>query len=223
MGGIDPRRSFGRPDLVVYNSDWRHDQDRWPGASVVVHPPVVADDYRTTPGDAYTLIGLSERKGVSLFYALAARCPQRSFVGVKGGWGDQVVPDPLPTNVTILENTRDMRSVYGRTRVLLVPSQHESFGRVGVEAGVSGIPTIAAPGPGVEEALGAGALYAPADDPDAWVRLLDRLDDAEFYDRQSVLAREQAESWDFEAELDRVEEMVLYLVTRRTGAADDRH
>lgn len=211
MGGLNVRRTFGRPDLVVYNAAWRRDRDGWPGPSVVVHPRVVAADYRTTPGNECTLIGLSERKGVSLFYALAARCPERRFLGVKGGWGDQVVPDPLPANVTILENTGDMRSVYGRTRVLLLPSKHESFGRVAVEAGFSGIPTIANPGPGVEEALGCAGLFARADDLDAWVSLLDRLDDPGVYEHQSALAREQAESWDQTAEIDSFERRLLDL------------
>ena len=51
------------------------------------------------------------------------------------------------------------QSVYARTRLLLMPSRSESFGRVGLEAAASGIPTIASPVEGVPEVLGDCALF----------------------------------------------------------------
>ena len=40
----------------------------------------------------------------------------------------------------VVDHTTDMRSVYAQTRVLLVPSVYESYGRVALEAAASGIP-----------------------------------------------------------------------------------
>ncbi|MFE4971343.1 glycosyltransferase [Kitasatospora sp. NPDC056651] len=51
--------------------------------------------------------------------------------------------------------------VYARSRVVLMPSSHESWGRVGVEAFASGIPVIAHPTPGLAECLGHAGIYVP--------------------------------------------------------------
>lgn len=60
-------------------------------------------------------------------------------------------------NVTITTNTGDMRSVYGRARVLLVPSLWwESGPRVIVEALLNGVPVIGSDAGGIPEVLGAG-------------------------------------------------------------------
>src|SRR5690606_41582358 len=103
-------------------------------------------------------------KGAETFYALAGRCPQTRFLGGKGGYGVQILPrgnNALP-NVEIVEHLPPERmrdEVYARTRVLLMPSAYESWGRVGVEAMCSGIPVIAHLTAGLRESLGdAGAF-----------------------------------------------------------------
>jgi len=48
-------------------------------------------------------------------------------------------------NVTHHPNVHDMREVYGRARIILMPSLYESYGRVAVEALATGIPSIVAP------------------------------------------------------------------------------
>ena len=223
MGGADAHAGADRPDLLVFSAEWLRARDRSGARSVVLHPRVDAAKVTTTPGTAVTLIGLSERKGAATFAALARRCPDRELLGVRGGWGDQVVPDPIPPNVRIIDNQADVRVVYAQTRVLLLPSSHESFGRVAVEAGCSGIPTIAAPGPGVEEALGDAGLYAASDDIEAWSRHLDALDDPEVYAHHSDLARVNAKRWDFDGELADFEaellDLVLVASRRAAGSA----
>ncbi|WP_262928542.1 glycosyltransferase family 4 protein [Streptomyces sp. CBMA152] len=44
--------------------------------------------------------------------------------------------------------------VYSRSRVILMPSLYESWGRVAVEAFASGIPVIAHTTPGLVESMG---------------------------------------------------------------------
>jgi glycosyltransferase involved in cell wall biosynthesis len=80
-----------------------------------------------------------------------------------------------------------MREVYRQTKLLLMPSSYESWGRVAVEAAASGIPTLAAATPGLLEALGDAGTFIdtpmefhehwqdPSKDVDAWERGLRRL------------------------------------------------
>ena len=127
----------------VHNSEWLADALPEVPRSLIVRPPIFSDEYRVTPGDHVTLINLSADKGAHVFYGLAERMPGVKFLGVVGAHGEQIVRDDLP-NVEILQHTgnREMRDrVYGRTRVLLMPSVYESWGRCAVEALASGIPT----------------------------------------------------------------------------------
>lgn len=169
-----------RPSLVVFNSDWvKASLARFgePRESVVMRPPLTPDRHVVpSTGDALTLCNLNADKGAELFYKLAESMPERQFLGVVGGHGKQVVRRHLP-NVEIAAHSPDMKRVWSKTRVLLMPSIYESYGLTAVEAGINGIPTIANPTPGLKENLGVGGLFADRDDPDAWVRLIGYLDD----------------------------------------------
>jgi glycosyltransferase involved in cell wall biosynthesis len=201
MGGLQPASAAGRPDLVVYNAEWMREQHPWPGDTTVLHAPVFAERYRTTPGDAITLVNLNELKGGPVLAAMASALPRHRFLGVLGDYGEQIVPDPLPANVEIVPTTPDIRTVLTRTRILLMPSRFETFGRLSLEAAASGIPTIAAPVAGLREALGDAGIWAPRDDPDAWADQIRRLDDPAAYAEASRRARERSEFWDPEHEL----------------------
>jgi glycosyltransferase involved in cell wall biosynthesis len=174
------------PALAVVNSEWMaEDFTAWwlyeRGARpmppmLVVRPPVVPAEYATKPGACVTLINLCADKGSDTFYGLAKRFPQRQFLGVVGAYGTQQRLD-LP-NVEILEHVPGDRmrdEVYARTKVLLMPSIYESYGRCGIEAACAGIPTIAHPTAGLLESLGDAGSFADRDDLDAWEADLTRL------------------------------------------------
>lgn len=197
--GEVPRR--GRPDLLVFNSETARASAAWKGASAVLHPPVFPDRYATERGEEILLVNLSEFKGARVFYELANRLPRHGFIGLPGGWGDQIIPDMMPSNVEILEATADMRSVYARARLVLMPSVNESFGRVAIEAACSGIPTIAAPVPGLREALGDGGIFVEREDINGWVRAIQALDDPSAYSVASQHAMSRAELFAAEREL----------------------
>jgi glycosyltransferase involved in cell wall biosynthesis len=168
------------PDLMIPVADHILAAHGSPPHGMVVRPPIDAAPYRTEPGSAVTLVNLSEWKGAEVFYALAERMPQTLFLGVRG-WGEQIVPEVLPANVEIVGPTDDMRSVYGRTRVLLTPSWSEGFPRTPLEAAASGIPVIAHPCAGLREALGDAGIYADRADTDAWRMALESLADPTTY------------------------------------------
>lgn len=195
--------------LTVFNSQHVADQlGELCGRSIVVPPPVAAAEYATTPGDAVTLVNLSEDKGAEIFYQLAERIPDRSFLGVRGGYGVQVTPhgpDDLP-NVEVIDHVPPhlMREqVYARTRILLMPSAHESWGRTGVEALTSGIPVIAHPTPGLQESLAQAGTFCDRHDIDAWEQALRALLDGRRWRAASRKAKARAEQLDPADDLDR--------------------
>lgn len=200
----------GTTALAVYNSAWMegeaqvylHGRARRPQRTLVVRPPVWPAEYRTTRGDAITLVNCSRDKGGRVLAALAARNPHRAFLAVEGGYGRQEPPD-LP-NVGVLPHMdgRQIRdAVYARTRLLLMPSVYESWGRVGVEAMCSGIPVIAHPTPGLAESLGAAGIFADRDDLEAWQAAIERLDQPSAYAAASAAAAARAAALDPAADL----------------------
>ena len=72
--------------------------------------------------------------------------------------GDRIVQ--APPNVDVQPPTRDIRSIYARTKLLLMPSVCESYGRVAIEAAMSDIPTIAADLLGIREATAGKSMSA---------------------------------------------------------------
>lgn len=176
--------------LVVYNSEWmRADVEAWwrttqgsdPPPGLVIRPPIRQELYRVTPPSAkngyVTLINLYAEKGPDVFYALAQKYPQQKFLGVKGAYGAQIIRRDLP-NVEFMEHVpahQMAAKVYSHTRILLMPSSYESYGRCGVEAACSGIPTIAHPTPGLRESLNRGGNFCDLSDIPAWVATLGQL------------------------------------------------
>lgn len=142
---------------------------RMRGPHVVVHPPVWADQHATTPGDRVTLVNPIPAKGAAMFYELARRMPDVDFLAVEGGYQQHEQVREDLANVSWQPHTANMRNdAWSRTRVLLMPSAEESYGMAAIEAAASGIPTIAAPTPGLVEALGDGGTFVDVDDIDAW-------------------------------------------------------
>lgn len=201
------------PTLAVFNSRWM--ADLFAGLtsrSIIIPPPVHMAAYATTPGDAVTLINLFESKGSKTFYALAERFPDQLFLGVRGAYGTQHLREA--PNVEILDHIDGdhmAAKVYARTRILLMPSIYESYGRTALEAACSGIPTIAHPTEGLKESLGAAGIFCDRDDIDAWESALRSLADGRKWNgasrRAKKRARELAPEEDLARWCDAVEEV----------------
>ncbi|MEU8870440.1 glycosyltransferase [Streptomyces javensis] len=220
--GMSANLDLGRPSAVWFPSRACRDHYLYRGRALVLPPPVDPGRYRTTPGGLVTLNGTTAAKGADILAAVAERMPDRQFLTVRTLWHD---PVPLPGNVTVIDRT-EPRAVYARTRVLLIPSQTESWGRVGVEAMCSGIPVLAAPLPGIREALGDAAAYIPREDIDGWVAALGRLDDEAAYAAAVERARAHTTRLDYAANLAAFERTCRSLARRvpakrraRTGPA----
>ncbi|MET9818336.1 glycosyltransferase family 4 protein [Streptomyces sp. NPDC006355] len=212
--GMSPRLELGRPDLAWFPSRACAEHYPYRGPSLVLPPPVDPARYRTTPGGLVTLNGTTAAKGADVLAAVAERMPERGFLAVRTPWHEEVT---LPRNVEVVDRT-EPRAVYARTRLLLMPSVTESWGRVGVEAMLSGIPVIAAPLPGIREALGEAAVYVPREDPDGWVGQVLRLDDEAAYAEASARALEHTAGVDYPADLAAFERACTDIVHPRRPA-----
>lgn len=187
-------------DLLVFNSHASRDKCHRVGSSVVCPPPVNPDDHRVpSTGDEITIVNCSPAKGIRTVAECARRLPDMKFLGVLGGYDTQV----RPSDVEIIAPQSDMRAVWGRTRVLLMPSKYETWGMVGVEAMCNGIPVIAHPTPGLQESLGDAGIWADRDDPDAWVDHLEALSDPVVYREASARATRRVAELDPRGSLER--------------------
>jgi glycosyltransferase involved in cell wall biosynthesis len=220
------RELVNRFVYVVYNSEFTKVACKYPNPSCIVHPPVDSTRYRVgekkpakvkikgvktievqtikqedkpvKSGKKITLINLFERKGGLFFNDLIRLMPDYEFLGVEGGYGKQEKSN-LP-NVTYMENTPDARNIYSQTRILLMPSQYESYGRTGIEAFCSGIPVIATPTPGLLESLGDAGIFCSLESPLKWVEAIKKLDDEKYYSEVSKKCIERAKDIEINSE-----------------------
>lgn len=191
----------------VYNSEWMKASLEAPynkphPLGTIVRPAVFAEQYKVKPGNLITLINLNEDKGSKLFWHLAESMKDQKFLAVVGAHGDQIIRRDLP-NVEVMEHTNDMRTVYAKTRLLLMPSVYESWGRVGTEAMASGIPVLAHPTEGLLENLGQAGIFLDRSAPQEWVQAITRLKAPRAY--SAACKRALARSSELEAQ--RIEDM----------------
>ncbi|HWU00485.1 MAG TPA: glycosyltransferase family 4 protein [Terriglobales bacterium] len=202
------------------------------GIDLPVVPPlidpatcVLAPDERGQ-GDSILLINPSLNKGVDIFFRLAAARPELKFTTIES-WA---VSDEWRAilhnrakelgNVELLGPTLDMRPVYRRTRLLLMPGAYEeTWGKAATEAQLNGIPVIAAARGALPETVGAGGLSVPIDEGlEPWLRALDRVTgDATFYRQLSAAALAHATRSEFSADV--VADRFIALLEERIALA----
>ncbi len=122
---------------------------------------------------------------------MAKELPEYKFLGVKGSYGVQWANDSLP-NVEILEKQEDMREVYRRTEILIMPSDYESWGRTATEAAASGIPVISTDTPGLRENMGESGIYLDKRRVKDWVDMIKKLKGKQEYREQSAKVKKRA-------------------------------
>ena len=161
----------GRGNRVVYNSGWIRDKIGYTHPSFVLHPPCDMDYYNVCEepekNEYITLINLDQNKGGKILRDVARAMPERKFLGVIGGYSSPAEVGQItdqPGNVMVLANTPHILEVYKKTRVLLMPSAYESWGRTATEAMCNGIPVICTPTPGLKENCADAGIYIPPRD-----------------------------------------------------------
>lgn len=209
-----------RAQLLIYNTHWLREAYYESGfrpvePSMVLHPIIYPEQYHTERegAEAVTFVNLTVTKGALVFYELARRFPEIPFIGVRGAYGDEHQPPTDLPNLKIQQQIPDLRPVWKKTRVVLMPSDYESYGRVAVEAACSGIPAVVHPTPGLKEALGEAGIFCDRKNVDAWEAELNRLyNDEMYYQERSAMALDLSKSLRPQKDLDRVERALEIVV-----------
>jgi glycosyltransferase involved in cell wall biosynthesis len=169
--------------------------------------------------DCITLINANLLKGLPLFLELAARFPNRKFLGVRPYYNRINVPENIP-NIEWIDVQDDIRTVMQRTRILLIPSIYESWGRVAFEAMYNGIPVLfskpmekdnpnntrpSGTTEGMKEWIGDSQYALDYFKIDDWVDTINQLDDVLVYADASRRAYDQTYSMNIFQDFDAVE------------------
>lgn len=169
-------------------------------------------------GEYITLVNANLNKGVLQFLDMARAMPNRKFMGVLPYYGELRVP-PAPSNVKWVPFDDDIRVILKQTRILLMPSFYESFGRIAVESMINGIPVIYSkpsenpPYPhysteGVQEWIGDAAIACDREKLTEWVAAIESLDDTEAYGYLSKLSRDHIDGMNLFTEASRIASVV---------------
>lgn len=188
--------------------------------ALVIYPPVDPTEHLVKiTGDRVTLITGHVAKGIKTFLNIVKGCPEFKYMIVNN------MVRPLKwmneRDIKMVPPTRDMKTVWTQTRVLVVPSRGpESFGRVCVEASLNGIPVVAARHTGLVEAAGLEATVPlTPGDPSEWRKEVRRLmTDQEYYNARSTRAREHASQFSIGAAADKFVGLADILVNKPIAA-----
>lgn len=140
------------------------------GVESTIAPPLVLPERCRAPahdGQYVTHIGISEKKGVWHSIELARHLDHVPFLFVESWAGvDDTARQAIRelANCTYWKPVRDVRRIYERSHVLLVPSRwNEAWGRVVTEAQLNGIPVVASDRGGLPESVGEGGSCVDLD------------------------------------------------------------
>lgn len=205
------------PQYIVYNSEWIKRDLNYKWDNFTLTPPVDFRDYdlgKDSEANEYiTLINLNENKGGKIFEQIARALPNRRFLGVLGSYDEQVIPKL--ENVKIVPNSASIKPIYGMTRILLMPSKYESWGRTATEAMSNGIPVICTDGDGLKENCGnAGTYIKNRDNVQSWIEAIKKLDDKKTYSELSRKSRKRAKDHDPSKALNEFEEWMREKVNK---------
>jgi glycosyltransferase involved in cell wall biosynthesis len=175
-------------------------------------------------GEHITLVNANHNKGVLQFIALADAMPDRKFLAVSAYYGGNAdhnlaVPRPKHNNVTWVPFNDDVREILKQTRILLMPSYYESFGRIGIEAMYNGIPVLyskpaANPSAPNGSSEGLHAWIQPVGIPcerdviSDWITSIKSLDDETTYATKSEESKRHIQSMNLFTEASRIANMV---------------
>jgi hypothetical protein len=175
---LQQRMSF--PISVVYNSHMTQNTLPTLHENMRMIPYVETEKFKsirnnTIQNDVVCLINCNRNKGGELFKELAYKMKDVQFLGVKGGYSDQIVEKNPPPNLTYIENQKDIMIVFKKIGILVMPSKNETWGRTAVEAMASGVPVIHSESAGLVECVGGAGIMCVHDDKDAWEDAIRRI------------------------------------------------
>lgn len=172
---------------IIYNNPVAQRDGNYQNDGYVLTPPVDPLYYQVErPNAEYiTLINCNRNKGAAMLGKIAAEMPDKQFLAVLGGYGVQEPPNA--PNVTVWPIQEDIREVYKVTRLLLMPSAYESWGRTATEAACSGIPVLCSDTWGLRENLGENGIYCA--NLASYIQAINDMSEKANYDKASERIR----------------------------------
>lgn len=229
----NPGRDIRWVEMVMFinatmESNFRKYVDPWPPnvtKTAIVRPLMHEDKIRIDEpfqGDCITIVNANQNKGINQFIEIAKRMPERKFLAVIPYYGE-LRPPPAPSNVEWIPFDDDVRNILKRTRILVMPSYYESFGRIAVEAMYNGIPVIyskpaikpkdiTGSTEGMEEWIKPAGIPCERENIDQWLDHIISLDDETVYVEKSQVVKEHIRSMNLFSEVTRVSGLVEQFV-----------
>jgi glycosyltransferase involved in cell wall biosynthesis len=193
--------------FVVQNAEWARATLNYSRPTIVVNPPVNYRDWsESNRGEYITLVNYNELKGGATLREIARSMPHRKFMAVRGHYGTMV--ENMPNNVVKVDNTPDMQSIYDQSRIILMPSDYESWGRVATEAMACGLPVIASPTPGLRENLSYAGTFRLRDNISGWISAINEFDDKSRYLSIRELGYQRVRELDPVPQLERLNDFI---------------
>lgn len=214
-------------------------KENWGRDSIVMYPIIDPEQFivNSHKPQYITLVNPLKVKGGEIFKEIAKSLPEEKFLAVRG-WThlkDQAgknwdmkkmqemadafkdtphIPEEVDfsgqNNVEVVGPFEDMRSVYGQTKILVVPSLwDEAFGRVVVEAMLNGIPVIASNKGYLSHTVGAGGfIIQKVEDIASWVDTIRSLNNPARYQELKEKAKKAAQRFKPEVEVQKIQELL---------------
>lgn len=212
----------------IMEPNYRKNVDPWPPnvmRTATVRPLMHENKIRIDEefhGDCITLVNANQNKGVAQFIAMARHMPNRKFLGVIPYYGELSLP-AAPDNIEWIPFDDDIRNILKRTRILVMPSYYESFGRIAVEAMYNGIPVIYSspaakpkyPGgstEGVQSWIVPAGIACDREKTEEWAGAIERLDDETVYTTRSEMSKQHIQNMNLFTEGPRIAGLVEQFV-----------
>lgn len=174
------QQKVGFPVIIVYNSRIIQDSlpthyDNMRMIPYVDINKLIPNREFTRQNDVVTLINCNHNKGGDILIEIAKKLPNVQFLGIKGGYSNQLIESNKLANLEYMENQKDINVVLRKTGILIMPSKNETWGRTAVEAMASGIPVIHSQTPGLVECVGGAGIQCDQNDIDAWCQAIQHI------------------------------------------------
>jgi len=188
-----------KPKFVLFTSDFvrQRVEDLFSQDGFVFYPPFDFTEVDQShlrekqESKIITLINPIHEKGINIFLELSTFFKDFTFFAVEGWRPVQIDEKYLTKNVRYIPRQFDLTSVYKQTDILLAPSHfEEGFGRVVVEAGLHGVPSIVSNRGGLKEAVGNGGIVVDSFDTADWIEAIKTIVDPNNYQEFCTRAKE---------------------------------
>jgi glycosyltransferase involved in cell wall biosynthesis len=217
----DNHRVFNSCDKICVNSEFMQQAvKRYIGLDIetIIHPVFKKENILSKNKDPryIVLINSDCGKGGRIFCEIAKRMPDKEFLCV--GLGNEFIQENIVINkilrslknVEIIEKTYDMASVYGKTKILLVPSLvDETFSICSLEAMSNGLPVLVSPQGNLPFLVENENCVLPLDNIQLWIDKINfLLSDEKSYNKLSARAKQIADKYDPETDLNKFLQLV---------------